>query len=413
MDRYNHFTGLWQGSGTDFPAMEKSYPEREKRKKEKQLDAFISVLKGKMGGSTSCVRGNSPFFFKKIEDFFKNVLDYNDEQLEVILSADMIGATLDFVDKARQFDPLISPDDVFQACRNAWIMNGIQYLLGTKISLTPSIFAYSMLYPYSDNLIDDPEISTGEKTEFSLRFESRLNGNRFKSINRTEEKIHELVEMIEGEWDRKKFPEVYKSLLDIHQAQTNSIQLLSAKNFSAEDIFRICAEKGGRSVVADGCLLTGKPDAGQEQFLYDYGAWLQLLDDMQDASDDLSKGLITYFSGATENKKRFEEIACRTFHLGFKIMNEVDWLNNSGSQTFKSLMKKSTELFVIESVATNYPFFDRHFIRKMETYSPFHFSFLRKKSNTLESCQKLFFRNIENFALGKTDENPATLTVTV
>ena len=413
MEPYRHFRILWQHSSTDFPVLNKNYSRKEKREREKNLDEFLFSLKEGIQKRGNLNLGvDNTWFFAKMEQFFRNGLDYDDEQLGVILSGEMIDATLDFVSEARRFDSLISADEIFQALRNAWIMNGIQYVLGQKVALTPSIFAYSMLYPYSDNIVDDPGIDTGEKLDFSARFEDRLKGNKFPALNRSEEKIHQLVAMIEDEWDRIVYPGVYRSLLAIHKAQTDSMFLLSGEKLSNDEVFRICIEKGGTSVVADGYLILGNINPGQEKFLYDYGAYLQLLDDLQDASEDSFAGLITSFSGVAGNKKIFEELLCQTFHLGFKIMDEVDLLNNCDSSAFKSLMKKSIDLFIIEAVVTNHSFFSWRFMRKMEMYSPFRFSFIKKRNSTLSPYQKMLFRNIEEFASQRGVNEPEKLLIT-
>lgn len=412
MKQYHHFSILWDHSETSFPMMNKIYSRREKREREKHLDEFFSSLKdGIQKSNIIDFELDNSWFFRKMEHFFRNGLDYDEEQLSVILSGEMIDATLDFVAEARRFDSMISPDEIFQALRNAWIMNGIQYVLAKKVTLTPSIFAYSMLYPYSDNIVDNPGITNKEKQEFSSRFESRLRGNKFPALSRTEEKIHQLVAMIEEEWDRHIYPGVYKSLLDIHKAQTDSMFLLSNEKLSNDDIFRICVEKGGTSVIADGYLILGDINSDQEQFLYDYGAYLQLLDDLQDVSADLSDGLITCFSGA-KNKAEQELLLNRTFHLGFKIMNEVDLLNNCDTTAFKSLMKKSIDLFLVEAVLTNHSFFSWRFMRKIEAYSPFRFSFIRKRNNTLSPYQNMLFKKIEEFASRRNVTEPEKLLIT-
>jgi hypothetical protein len=59
---------------------------------------------------------------------------------------------------ARSFDAELSMADTIQASRNAWICCGLQALLGRPMELTPSILAYSLLYPYSDNYLDQPEL---------------------------------------------------------------------------------------------------------------------------------------------------------------------------------------------------------------------------------------------------------------
>ncbi len=409
MERHDHFRKMWEECADSFPVFGKNYSGKEKCRKEKYLDDFSRELKeGLQEGDQYPGQIDDVVFFKKLKQFFKEGLDYNEEQLSVILSPGMINSTLNFVCEARRFDPSISPDGIFQACRNIWIMNGVQYILGMPVCISSSMFAYSMLYPYTDNFVDDPAISKQEKLEFSYRFAERLKGNFFQAENETEEKIHNLVAMIENEWDRQLYPEVYNSLQAIHEAQTESMLLLSPKKTDENNIFRICVEKGGSSVVADGYLIAGCLNRQQEQFLYDYGAYLQLLDDLQDVAEDLSDGLMTCFSAAG-SKGRLDEMLNRTFHLGFRIMDEVDLLNSCNTDAFKSLMKKSIDLFLIEAVVSNYSFFSRSFIHKMEPFSPFRFSYIRKRSSTLSPYQNLLFQNIEEFAIRVQQREPDRL----
>ncbi|MDX9882548.1 MAG: hypothetical protein RBS73_10815 [Prolixibacteraceae bacterium] len=411
MEHYGHFRKLWDNCKTDFLVLGKSYSYGEKRKREKCLDGFLQELKEGIDRAENFSTGfDTACFFRRMEEFFRNGLDYNEEQLQVIFSPGMVDATLDFVSEAKRFDPFISSESIFQACRNVWIMNGIQYILGVPVALSPSVFAYSMLYPYSDNLLDDPAVGTQEKLEFSARFEQRLKGNFVPAASRSEQKIHELVSMIEEEWERSAYPGVYKSLLDIHKAQTESMLLLSGDILEG-DIFRICVDKGGASVVADGYLVAGNLTWRQEQFLYDYGACLQLLDDLQDASEDRAAGLMTCFSSCV-SKKHSEELLGRTFHLGFSIMDELDWLNASDLAAFKSVMKKSISLFVIESVITNRSFFNLWFVRKMEIFSPFRYSFIKKRNSTFSPYQKMLFRHIEESAFTRGNKDTVRLLVT-
>ena len=79
--------------------------------------------------------------------------------------------------------------------------------------LTPSIFAYSMLYPYTDNYLDDPATSRGAKLAFSDRFRRRLDGDAVEPFNDREATIWRLVELIEEQYARADWPEVYASLL--------------------------------------------------------------------------------------------------------------------------------------------------------------------------------------------------------
>lgn len=137
--------------------------------------------------------------------------------------------------------------------RNVWIMNGIQLMVNIPVELTPSIVAYSLLYPYSDNLLDDPNVPETDKLLFSNRFEQRLKGFPIKVNDHREEKISNLVAMIEKQYRRDDFPEVYQSLLAIHAAQTQSILLQkTSQPLSEKQIVELCFAKGGTSVLADG-----------------------------------------------------------------------------------------------------------------------------------------------------------------
>ena len=105
-------------------------------------------------------------------------------------------------------------------------MNSIQILCGCPVEVTPSCFAYSLLYPYTDNLLDAPELLPEEKRSFIFRLGDRLGGRiPSASISDREERIWHLIGEIEREWPRQRFPLVYQSLLAIHAAQSDSLLL--------------------------------------------------------------------------------------------------------------------------------------------------------------------------------------------
>src|ERR1039458_3568107 len=127
----------------------------------------------------------------------------------------------------RAFDPEMSMEDTIQATRNAWIACGMQALLGRPMELTPSILAYSLLYPYSDNYLDDPLIPTVEKLGFNERFRQRLSGQRMAAGDPREAAVWAMVQMIEEQYPRQRCTQVYASLLAIHRAQGWSLAQLN------------------------------------------------------------------------------------------------------------------------------------------------------------------------------------------
>ena len=159
-------------------------------------------------------------------DFAKAALDFEDRHLDAILPYGFLEAAAEFTHASRRYDPRLSDADIFQASRNVWSMNLMQLLLGRPVGMTPSVFAYSLLYPYSDNYIDNPAIPVKTKISFNDRFRRRLEGDPISPANAQEASISELIGRIEAEFDRRLFPEVYESLLAIHRAQSSSLQLI-------------------------------------------------------------------------------------------------------------------------------------------------------------------------------------------
>ena len=60
-----------------------------------------------------------------------------------------------------------------------------------------------------------PTISTFEKMIFSERFRQRLSGEYPEPETKTEQAVFRLVEMIEQQYSRTEFPEIFESLLAI------------------------------------------------------------------------------------------------------------------------------------------------------------------------------------------------------
>lgn len=404
MEHLTYFRTLWETSHSEFPKLNREYSRQQKKVRERQLETFIHSIKGCfVEDELDSELTNEHPLFSHIKIFLQEGLDYSAEQLDIILSNEMINSTLQFIRQARQFDQDLGLEEIFQACRNVWIMNGLQHLLGQNISLTPSVFAYSMLYPYTDNFIDDSTVSELEKQAFAERFYKRLNNQCVDPANQIEVKIFELVGMIEKEWPRVSHPEVYDSLLAIHAAQTESTALLSQKNqLTNSEVFDICVNKGGCSVTADGYLILGKLTSEQEKFLYGYGAYLQILDDLQDVKEDRAQGLMTCFSEAA-SRSVIDEYANKTFWLGEKILKSVEKLSYTNKAVFFSLMQRSIELFILESVMSGGSLFSKKYVKAFKHYSPLQISYLNKRRELLAALPKLIIEKIEKIAISYAD----------
>lgn len=399
----DHYVSEWEACSTGMPKYSKTYSHAAKSLKEEKLDQFLKSIQSfrrkKLGKSSRNI--DEQAFFRNTRDFFRDGFDFTDGQLDVMFSDTLLEVTKTFVSQARSFDPDLSFQDIFQACRNVWIMNGLQLILGIPIHLTPAIFAYSLLYPYTDNLIDDPLISGFEKSIFSERFRERLSGKEILPGNKTEKAIFCLVEMIENQYYRADFPEVFESLLAIHAAQTNSLKLIQQKDsISEKEILTICITKGGTSVLADGYLVAGKLSTEQKFFLYGYGAYLQLLDDVQDVEEDGKSGLMTVFSN-TAFRKPLDQKLNKTWWFGELVLKSLNSFEGQQMGLFKSLMRKSTKLFIVEAIAQNPKAFSPDYVSEFETRSPFHFAYIRKRRENFISYHGFLLTALEEIAFSE------------
>jgi hypothetical protein len=395
------FTDMWLQANDGMAYFGDEISLAEKKERQAYVSTFLKSMK-KLQPEMLAVYSDTnvldEFILSQIRDLFQTAFSYKLREIDLMFSTEMMGATKIFVKKARAFDPSLSVHSVFQACRNVWIMNGLQLILRHRVELTPAIFAYSMLYPYTDNFVDDPNVSAHDKLEFSGRFAERLAGKKIRPENGTERKIYELVAMIESQFDRGQFPEVYSSLLGIHHAQTESMGLLHGKHQSDEQALRICIAKGGASVLADGYLIAGNLNDEEKDFLFGYGAYLQLLDDIQDVKEDLEDGLLTSFSKAAREQK-LDAIVCKTLNFGEQVLADSKAVLDGVALDFRGLLQKSILLFLIESVALDSQYYSRNFQLKIEKISPTTFSFIRTKRNFFTPKKHLLLEKLEKMAV--------------
>ena len=291
---------------------------------------------------------------------------------------------------ARRFDPDLSMTDTIQACRNAWTVCGIQPLVGDRMQLTPAILGYSLLYPYSDNYLDDDRISSARKLEFSRRFRDRLCGLRIEPENRHEILVWAMVRLIEEQFPRHLYPRVYECLLAIHQAQEDSLaQLRQSHPLMNPDLLRLSFAKGGTSVLADACLCHGNLNEAQARFAFNWGVLLQLGDDLQDVREDLDSGSTTLFSRAAREGVALDALVRQLLAFSECVADQVDRLPD-GDPVLKRLLRGSWRSLILMAVARSHRFFSPAFLAELEGYSPFRFAFQRERHKRLAGRKGLY-----------------------
>jgi hypothetical protein len=266
----------------------------------------------------------------------------------------------------------------------------LQPLLGARIEITPSILGYSLLYPYSDNYLDREDVSAAAKLRFCDRFRDRLHGERLPAQDDREAALWTLVNLIEDQYPRAHYPQVFDCLLAIHRAQEESIaQLRSGNRYGDVEVLRMSCAKGGSSVLADGCLAHGCLSADESRFSFEWGVLLQLGDDLQDVREDMRRGSVTLFTRSATQGRSLDTLVIQLLNFSEHVAARMDRLPN-GTAMLKNLLRMSWRSLIIGAIANSHEFFSSSFLQEAERSSPFRFEFLRARNQRLTSRHGLY-----------------------
>ena len=317
------------------------------------------------------------------------------DQMKGMLSA-FSDAGDEFVRRAREFDRTLSLEGIFQALRNLWIINSMQEAFGVPVCVTPSALAYSLLYTYTDNFLDDVNVSPESKRGFNDIFGQRLEGYDVPQDSRRISKVSALVGLIESEYPRRLFPGVYASLLAIHRAQQMSLlQRQTTPSGCGRDILTISVEKGGTSVVADAYVTKGWLAPAETDFAFGYGVFLQFIDDLQDVTEDMKGASETLFTHA-RSTGTLDRTTNQLVHYLRQILFAGTPLKGPKAEALTDLIHRGSLGLILESVALNAQMFNRDYLKAVERYSPIRFETIRSLHSKRSSLQHRFNHQARN-----------------
>ena len=375
--------GLWRGSATEAPVPAFTFDAGEQRQNERETDRLIDTLAGELRNYPRGEKKQSAWrkrIFLSLRRIGTESFRFPDRHFDIIFSPEYFAVTKAFARRAYAFDREIESAALAQALRNVWVMNCLQMFLGRRPSLQPSMFAYSMLYPYTDNDLDRTDLSREAKETANRRLGFRLAGGSCDPLNANEAAVFRLVEMIESEYPRDRFPEIYQSLLAIHAGQVKSLrQQGKSCILNEESLLQISIEKGGSSVLADGWLAGGKLCREEAGFFFSFGVMLQLLDDLQDLPDDLHAGHWTLFMRAASHDECLDSLTNRLWHFMDRVLDLTDNCAEPGSLELKDLIRRNCRMLLLRSVAECACYYSSGYLSHMERLSPLSFAFLRDR----------------------------------
>lgn len=279
---------------------------------------------------------------------------------------------------AMAFDDALTKEDIFQALRNVWIVWMLEILFQRDIVYHRAIFAYSMLYPYSDNLLDDTSITKEDKMQFNDWFLHRLHGKKTAYYHPLCVPISKLIEEIEAVYDRNQYPDVYESLYLIQQGQMQSVQQQHSQDI--DKIKEISIYKGGASVLADGYLINGTLNEKEKQFCNDFGYALQLVDDIQDLSED-KENFHGTLASLIDNKQDQQALVERLWHYLSTILEGSIVVEKQKADFVLS----NCRMLVLSSVLEQKEYYPDSFVDALEKATPIAMSFVKRlRENYME-----------------------------
>ena len=232
-----------------------------------------------------------------------------------------------FIKKAYVFDEKLDNEQIIQSIRNYFIYAMIVDFQGEKQEASDVIVAYSLLYPYTDNVLDDVNITMEEKVHMDNFINMKLKEEYCTPHSSVEEKIGVLLERILHNYKGIQKEKVRMTLLLLLDAQHKSIgQIDNRTDMMHSDVLNLSAYKGGTSVLADYLLATDNYDDNEIIFYMKFGFILQLVDDLQDITEDENKGSRTLMTIA-KSKDELEETVYRLLWYIYEVFQGVNFKN--------------------------------------------------------------------------------------
>lgn len=298
---------------------------------------------------------------------------FDEPFLEFFLNKGYLDSARDFFMMAQKKDSNLTLEEVFQAIRNVWIMNSLQLIWNLPVEITPSVYAYSMLYPYTDNFLDDPEVSHSDKNQFNQKLSDLIQGIPQTSKNFHQQRVFKLISDVENQYPRSHFPMVYEGLGLIQDAQILSLRQNQSGSLAKEELIKLSFYKGGASVLGDACLVKGFLTPQEITFAFHYGTFLQLVDDLQDIKEDRREGHQTVFTLTAPNQTLDKDLVALFSYIN-TVSSPHPW-DSSTTQYMKKIIGSCSLLMIMTTLGKEPQLISPSLFQKIEAISKVHLDF--------------------------------------
>ena len=328
----------------------------------------------------------------------QQLFELEDGEFEFLIHSGFLETSLAFVEEANSLDSKVEKSYLIQALPNIWVMNLLQVMFSQAVHLSSAMTAYSLLYPYTDNYLDDPSSNDLDKRRFNGRLRQILEGGVVAPNSSQEETIFNLVSKVFESYPEDQRNLTRAGLQAIHRAQMRSFTIQTGRQeVRLEDITNISIEKGGVSVLVNGCLVNPNLERSTAESLFGYGAFLQFQDDLLDCDQDLKSGIQTVFS-TNGDYRTMDRQAIRLLNLGDFLFGENQLFGVALPRSITKILTRSAELIPIAGVALAPDRFSDNLLDHLEERFPVRFGFLREQRNELQDAMPKISSRLEEFS---------------
>lgn len=393
---FNSIIPKWHQQPEDFSQFLPVMAEKQKGENEKVLENFRKIMLNRMKAFPEKEK-DQPIWKEKLEeDFLKFVENENIIHIREAMNQELFQAfwreTRHFVRRTRDFDNKLSIENIWQAIRNFFIYAVIVDLQENEQNCEEPIFSYSLLYPYTDNFIDDTRKRKEEKESYNEMIKRTICGEDVEASGECEKKTQKLLLNLLSFDGFPDIEEIRNALLLILDAQMKSMIQQSNIALTYDDILQVSVYKGALSVYVDYLFASSNRREEDTDFYLKFGFLLQVVDDLQDICDDLkdeSKTLMTYHY----REGSLEAVVNKLLHYTYAIFQEFLPKNPK----LKEFMMQNCFTMILITVASNQAYFSRDYLVEIERYLPFQQDYLKGLSISInKNISKRFAKVTDN-----------------
>ena len=388
----------WLEAPEDFPDFLVEIPPKAKEENEQYLQKKLEELRVQINSYTKLPIGRKRWISKTIA-LMKDIL-YHEKVIGIhnivnpSSSDAFFNELMDFLRKARDFAPDLPFEDIGQAIRNYIVYRMFKEMHHVEVGFSQAGFGYSMLYPFTDNYIDNDRITENEKQSYNQLIKDQLQGKTVKPASIHHRKTCELLQAIETEYGGDRDSSVFTLLLMMLDAQAKSLdQQNNQIQLTPEERLNISIYKGGISVLIDRFLVKKEVTEEDMVFYLGMGLFLQLADDLQDIGTDSQQGWQTIFT-VNLHPDQEEVIVNKLLHFIHNIMASY----RSENEVFKNFLLSNCYQLIYTSLVGSSKYFSWDYRNQIEKYLPVTGTFLSQFKRDLlwkhDTSQQKNYRNI-------------------